>query len=117
MHIRSVRRLIWTEALDDDALFANEDYEEESAFVCTVCILPQHLSESDAKLTKWFVSRGQFTDEVFWVYASLALLPDSAFPLYRFPNVSSRARGTPRAQTQRTGIIPRHHLFLTHAFI
>jgi hypothetical protein len=40
---------------------------------------------------------------IFWVYASLALLPSSDFPLYRFPNVSSRARGTPRAQTQRMG--------------
>jgi hypothetical protein len=54
---------------------------------------------------------------IFWVYASLALLPSSAFPLYRSPNVSSKARGTPRAQTQRTGVILRHHLFLTHAFI
>ena len=40
---------------------------------------------------------------IFWVYASLALLPSSAFPLYRSPNVFSKARGTPRAQTQRTG--------------
>src|SRR5260370_32974470 len=41
--------------------------------------------------------------KVFWAFASLALLPSSAFPLYRYPNVSSKARGTPKAQTLCTG--------------
>ena len=40
-------------------------------------------------------------ERISWACANLVLPPSSAFPLLRSPNVFSRARGTPKAQTQR----------------
>ncbi len=93
-----------TEALDDDALFGNEDDEEEdNAFVMYAPCFSFYQTKSLHGDTRPGDNLLTILARIFWVYASLALLPSSAFPLYRYPNVSSKARGTPKAQTLCTG--------------
>jgi len=93
-----------TEALDDDALFGNEDDEEEdNAFVMYAPCFSFYQTKSLHGDTRPGDNLLTILARIFWVYASLALLPSSAFPLYRYPNASSKARGTPKAQTLCTG--------------
>jgi hypothetical protein len=44
------------------------------------------------------------SERIFWAYANLVLPPSWAFLLFQFQNVSSRARGMPKVQTQRMNL-------------
>ena len=107
-----------TEAVDDDTLFANEDdEEEESAFVMYV-FLPRHFS--GAKLTRWLVLRGQFTDDIgedFLGLRELGIAAELGLSSLSVPKRLLKGKRNAKGPNATYGMTFHHHLILTHAFI
>jgi hypothetical protein len=91
-----------SDAIDDDTLFANEDDEEEESAFVMYALHPSALGGCNADVVvRTGVNSRMTLERISWACANLVLLPSSAFPLSRYPNDSSRARGMRKARTQR----------------
>jgi hypothetical protein len=81
---------------------------------------------------KWCALRGEIGDDIgedVLGLHELGIATELVFPLYQSPNVSAKARGTPRAETQRRSestrvfeglasyLLNRHHVRGTTALL